>query len=92
MSHVHHLLASLQLDAVTQARASGNYALIPQEGENPNWRIGGQVQFLFCQLFITYSAIQPFALFTLSLFSYFALEPVVGGTGSRSLQGRLLVN
>lgn len=41
MPHIRHLLASLEVSAVTQARASDDYVVSPYEGVD-NWRIGGQ--------------------------------------------------
>lgn len=43
MPHIRHLLASLEVTAVTQARASDDYVVAPYDGVNfDNWRIGGQ--------------------------------------------------
>ena len=41
MPHIRHLLQSLEVSAVTQARASDDYVVSPYEGVD-NWRIGGQ--------------------------------------------------
>jgi hypothetical protein len=44
MPFIRHLFQSLEIDVVTQARASDDYVVGPDEyaGSNPNWRIGGQ--------------------------------------------------
>lgn len=41
MPYVRHLLQSVEIASVTQARASDDYVVYPHEG-TPNWRIGGQ--------------------------------------------------
>lgn len=45
MPYIRHLLQSLEIDIVTQARASDDYVVSPYEGVD-NWRIGGQTVLL----------------------------------------------
>ncbi len=47
MPYIRHLLMSLEVSAVTQARASDDYVVAPYDGVDvQNWRIGGQTLLL----------------------------------------------